>query len=186
MIRRQATYHALVGWMEQESELKSIRAWFEARALELAVFERPNGTWRAVITARDGTQGPAEYADGSDELEAAKRARNRQSTRQLRSALSGVAEVAQSEAVQLLFAEVIVARVPGGRTRAGRRAALIGTVWMLDPKRRAASHTIGRTALEWARLRVHDSAARRELATTALGEIERASERLRRGIEPPR
>ena len=49
-------YHVLVGWVDQERELESIRAWFEARSLELAVFERPNGVWRAVVTARDVTQ----------------------------------------------------------------------------------------------------------------------------------
>lgn len=180
------TYHVCVGWVDQERELDSIRAWFDARSLELAVFERPNGTWRAVVTAREGTQGEAEFADGSDQVDAARRARNRHSTRQLRFAVSGVAELAQSEAVQLLIADVVVSRVPGGRTRTGRRAALMGTVWMLDPKRRAATRTIGRVAMEWTRLRVRDGAARRELATTALGEVERAGARLRRRIDPPR
>lgn len=175
-----------MGWVDQERELDAIRAWFEARSLELAVFERPNGTWRAVVTARDGTQGDAEYADGSDQVDAARRARNRHSTRQLRFALTGVAELAQSEVVQLLIADVVVARMPGGRTRTGRRAALMGTVWMLDPKRRAATRTIGRVAVEWTRLRVRDGEARRELASTALGEVERAGARLRRRIDPPR
>ncbi|HET7170661.1 MAG TPA: hypothetical protein VFI18_03415 [Gaiellales bacterium] len=175
-----------MGWVDQERELDAIRAWFEARSLELAVFERPNGTWRAVVTARDGTQGDAEYADGSDQVDAARRARNRHSTRQLRFALTGVAELAQSEVVQLLIADVVVARMPGGRTRTGRRAALMGTVWMLDPKRRAATRTIGRVAVEWTRLRVRDGASRRELASTALGEVERAGARLRRRIDPPR
>jgi hypothetical protein len=175
-----------VGWVDQERELESIRGWFDARALELAVFERPNGTWRAVVTARDGAQGAAEFADGSDQLDAARRARNRHSTRRLRFALSGVAELAQSEAVQLLIADVVVTRLPGGRTRIGRRAAMMGTVWMLDPRRRAATRMIGSTALEWTRLRVHDGAARRELASTALGQVERAGASVRRRIEAPR
>ena len=175
-----------MGWIDHERELDSIRAWFAARALELAVFERPNGTWRAVVTARDGTQGEAEFADGSDQVDAARRARNRHSTRQLRFALLGMAELVQSEAVQLMLADVVVGRMPGGRTRVGRRAALMGTVWMLDPRRRAASGTIGRAALEWTRLRVRDGAARRELASAALGEVERAGARLRRRIDAPR
>ena len=175
-----------VGWIDHDRELESIRAWFEARSLELAVLERPNGTWRAVVTARDGSHGDAEYADGSDELDAARRARTRHSTRQLRAALSGLGEVAQSEVIQLLFAEAVVARVPGGRTRAGRRAALVSTVWMLDPKRRAATNTIVRTAFEWTRVRVRDGAARRELATAALGEVERLSGQVRRHLDSPR
>jgi hypothetical protein len=174
-----------VGWVDHERELEAIRAWFEARSLELAVIERPNGTWRAVVTTRDGTQGEAEFADGADQIEAARRARNRHSTRQLRFALSAMADLAQSEAVQLMIADVVVTRIPGGRTRAGRRAAIMGTVWMLDPRRRAATRTIGRAALEWTRLRVRDGAARRELASTALGEVERAGARLRRRIDPP-
>ena len=90
-----------MGWVDQERELESIRAWFEARSLELAIFERPNGTWRAVVTAQDGTQGEAEYADGADQVDAARRARNRRSTRQLRFALSGVAQLAQTLALSL-------------------------------------------------------------------------------------
>lgn len=175
-----------MGWVDQERELDAIREWFAARSLELAVFERPNGTWRAVVTARDGTQGQAEFADGSDQVDAARRARNRRSTRQLRFAVAGMVDLAQSEAVQLLIAEAVVARIPGGRTRTGRRAAVVGTVWMLDPRRRAATRTIGRVAYDWTRLRVRDRAARRELATAALGEVERAGARLRRRLDPPR
>ena len=137
--RSWSPYDACVGWIDHDHELEAIRAWFETRSLDLAVIERPNGTWRAVVMARDGTHGEAEYADGGDEIDAARRARARHSTRRLRVALSGLAEVAQSEVVQLVFAEAVVARLPGGRTRAGRRAALVGTVWMLDPKRRAAT-----------------------------------------------
>jgi hypothetical protein len=175
-----------MGWIDHDRELDAIRAWFEARSLDLAVMERPNGTWRAVVMARDSTHGEAEYADGSDAIDAARRARTRHSTRQLRAALSGLAEVAQSEVVQLVFAEAVVARIPGGRTRAGRRAALVGTVWMLDPKRRAATNTIARTAVEWTRVRIRDSAARRDLAKAALGEVERLSGQVRRHLDSPR
>ena len=175
-----------MGWIDHDHELEAIRAWFEARSLDLAVIERPNGTWRAVVMPRDGTHGEAEYADGGDQIEAARRARTRHSTRQLRAALSGLAEVAQSEVVQLVFAEAVVARIPGGRTRAGRRAALVGTVWMLDPKRRAATTTIARTAAEWTRVRMRDGAARRDLANSALGEVERLSGQVRRHLNPPR
>ena len=143
----------------------------------------PGARWSWLV---DGTHGEAEYADGSDEVDAARRARARHSTRRLRVALSGLAEVAQSEVVQLVFAEAVVARLPAGRTRAGRRAALVGTVWMLDPKRRAATHTIARTAVEWTRVRMRDGAARRDLANAALGEVERLSGQVRRHLDSPR
>ena len=110
-----------MGWIDHDTELEAIRGWFEARSLDLAVIERPNGTWRAVVMPRDGTHGAAEYADGSDKIDAARRARTRHSTRQLRVALSGLAEVAQSEVVQLVFAEAVVARIPGGRSEAPGR-----------------------------------------------------------------
>ena len=85
-----------------------------------------------------------------------------------------------------MFAEAIVARIPGGRTRAGRRAALVGTVWMLDPKRRAATNTIARTAVEWTLVRMRDGAARRDLATGALGQVERFGGQVRRHLDSPR
>ena len=75
-----STYHACIEWIDRGRELDAIRAWFEARSLDLAVIERPNGTWRAVVMARGGTQGEAEYADGSCEIDAARRERTRQST----------------------------------------------------------------------------------------------------------
>jgi hypothetical protein len=167
-----------MGWTDPARELAQIRAWFDARDLELAVLERPNGSWRAVVTPRDEVHGHADYADGDDELDAARRARARHSTRQLRAAVSGLAEVAQNEAVQVLFAELVVSRIPGGRTRAGRRAALVSAVWMLDPKRRSATRAIGRAAGEWTRLRMQSPEARRELARATVGELEKVGTRL--------
>ena len=167
-----------MGWSDPSRELAQIRTWFEARGLELAVHERSNGAWRAVVTPRDASHGHADYADGDGELEAARRARARHSTRQLRAAVSGLAEAAQSEAVQVLFAEIVVSRIPGGRTRAGRRAALVSAVWMLDPKRRKATKAIGRAASEWTRLRMQTPEARRELAKATVGEIEKVGTRL--------
>ena len=48
--------------------------------------------------------------------------------------------------MQLLAAEMLISRIPGGRSKAGRRAALASAVWMLDPKRRTATRTAGRMA----------------------------------------
>jgi len=174
-----------MGWIEPEHEVAEVRRWFEARGLELAVVERANGTWRAVVTPADGDRGEASYADGGDPADAARRARSRHSTRQLRAALGGLADAAQSEVVQLLFAEMVVARVPGGRTRTGRRAALVSAVWMLDPKRRRATRAIGSATAEWVRLRARDGTARGELATSALSGIERVSGRMSRRLGPP-
>ena len=83
----------------------------------------------------------------------------------------------------LLAAELLIARVPGGRSRLGRQAALASAVWMLDPRRRAATRTVGRVAGEWARLRVGDRHSAdqrpRELLPSALGATERQLGRLR-------
>jgi hypothetical protein len=76
--------------------------------------------------------------------------------------------------------------VPGGRTRAGRRAALVSTVWMLDPKRRRATRVIGRTAAEWVRLRALDGTARGELTQAALTGVEQVSGRLAKRLGPGR
>jgi hypothetical protein len=174
-----------MGWIDPETELSSIIAWFGERDLELELFEKSDGVWRAMVTPAGESRGTSEYIDGADALEAARLAQRRHSTRQLRLALDGLSQVAQSEVVQLLAAEVLIARLPGGRSRMGRRVALASAVWMLDPRRRSATRTVGRVAGEWARLRVVDrgsagSGSRpKELLPAALGATERQLGRLR-------
>ena len=130
--------------------------------------------------------------DGFDQLDAARKAQRRHSTRQLRTALNGLSQVAQSEVVQLLAAELLVARAPRGRSRVGRQAALASAVWMLDPKRRTATRAAGRMAGEWARLRLsrgQAGAARpsaEPLLPAALGVTERGLDRLRVRLQRPR
>lgn len=173
-----------MAWVDSDRELDQVRRWFEARGLELDVVERPNGMWRAVVTPRDSAGGEASFSDGADPADAARRARSRHSTRQLRAALSGLADAAQSEAVQLMFAEMVVSRVPGGRSRAGRRAALVSAVWMLDPRRRRATRAIGATAAEWVRLRARDGTARGELAQAARAGVGQVGGRLAKRLNP--
>lgn len=172
-----------MGWIDPETELSSIIAWFGERDLELELFEKSDGVWRAMVTPAGESRGTSEYVDGGDALDAARLAQRRHSTRQLRVALDGLSQVAQSEVVQLLAAELLIARVPGGRSRLGRQAALASAVWMLDPRRRAATRTVGRVAGEWARLRVGDRHSAdqrpRELLPSALGATERQLGRLR-------
>jgi hypothetical protein len=172
-----------MGWVDPETELAQIRAWFTARDLELELFEKSDGAWRAMITAPGEARGTSEYVDGGDALEVARLAQRRHSTRQLRLALDGLSQVAQSEVVQLLAAELLISRMPGGRSRLGRKAALASAVWMLDPRRRSATRTVGRMAGEWARLRVSDrragDTAQRQLLPSALGATERQLDKLR-------
>jgi hypothetical protein len=172
-----------MAWIDPASELADIQRWFAERGLELELFERSGGRWRAVITSAGESKGTSEFVDGLDELDAARRAQRRHSTRQLRIAMDGLSRVAQSEVVQLLAAEVLLARLPMARSRIGRQAALASAVWMLDPERRKATRTVGRVAGEWARLRMADRGAsgektlprakRQELLPSALGAAER-------------
>jgi len=120
-------------------------------------------------------------------------AQRRQSTRQLRLAIDGLSQVAQSEVVQLLAAEVLLARIPGTRSRLGRQTALASAVWMLDPKRRSATRAVGRVAGDWARLRLASSSRKelaragpRELLPVALGATERGLGRLRLRLMQPK
>src|SRR6476469_8386128 len=133
-----------MSWVDPAQELAAIRRWFDARDLELELFERSDGRWRAMVTAAGESHGSSEYVEAGDELEAARAAQRRHSTRQLRAALSGLSQVAQSEVVQLLAAEMLISRIPGGRSKAGRRAALASAVWMLDPKRRTSDGSLPR------------------------------------------
>jgi len=91
-----------MSWVDPAQELAAIRRWFDARDLELELFERSDGRWRAMVTAAGESHGSSEYVEAGDELEAARAAQRRHSTRQLRAALSGLSQVAQSEVVQLL------------------------------------------------------------------------------------
>ena len=179
-------------WKDTQVELAAIHRWFEQRGLELDCHQRATGRWRAIVTDPEASKGEAEFADGEDELDAARRAQRRQSTRQLRVALDALSVAAQSEAVQLLAAEILLARLPGGRARAGRQAALAAGVWLLDPRRRQATVFAGRIARDWTSVRL--AGRRREelpkvaerALPDALGAAERGLERLRRRLEPPR
>jgi hypothetical protein len=178
-----------MSWVDPAQELAAIHRWFAARDLELELFERADGRWRAMVTTAGESHGTSEYVEGTDALDAAHAAQRRHSTRQLRVALSGLSQVAQSEVVQLLAAELLIARIPGGRNRVGRRAALASAVWMLDPKRRAATRRVGKVAGEWARLRVerHPGEAPRRsdaLLPAALGLTERRLGELRLKLRP--
>ena len=181
-----------MSWVDPTQELAAIRRWFDARDLELELFERSDGRWRAMVTAAGESHGNSEYVEAGDELEAARAAQRRHSTRQLRMALSGLSQVAQSEVVQLLAAELLVARLPAGRSRVGRQAALASAVWMLDPKRRSATRVAGRVAGEWARLRLSNRPApglrssAEPLLPAALGATERSLDRLRLRLQKPR
>ncbi len=171
----------------------AIHRWFADRELELELFETSGGRWRGMITTAGKSRGTSEYVEGLDELGTARLAQRRHSTRQLRSAISGLSQVAQSEVVQLLAAEVFLARIPGGRSRLRRQAALASAVWMLDPKRRTATRTVGRVAGEWAKLRVSGSRpselprqGAKELLPAALGVTERSLDRLRLRLQQPK
>ena len=179
-----------MSWVDPAQELSAIRRWFAARDLELELFERADGRWRAMVTSAGESRGTSEYVEGTDELDAARAAQRRHSTKQLRVALSGLSQVAQSEVVQLLAAELLIARIPGGRNRTGRRAALASAVWMLDPKRRDATRRVGKVAGEWAKLRVErrgDDTGRARpdaLLPAALGLTERRLDQLRLKLRP--
>jgi hypothetical protein len=145
-----------MGWVDPTQELDDIHAWFEERNLDLELFEREGGRWRAIVSPVGESKGVGEFIDGLDKLDAARKAQRRYSTRQLRMAMDGLAKVAQSDVVQLLAAEMLLARLPLGRGRAGRRMVVASAVWMLDPDRRKATRTVGRVAGDWAKVRFRE------------------------------
>ncbi|HET7428884.1 MAG TPA: hypothetical protein VFJ66_05495 [Gaiellales bacterium] len=182
-------------WVDPAEELSAIHRWFGERGLELELFQRGDGRWRGMVSVAGESRGTGEYVEGDDELDAARAAQRRHSSRQLRAALDGLSQVAQSEVVQLLAAEVMLARIPGGRSRLGRQAALATAVWMLDPKRRAATRTVGKVATDWARLRMGSGNARsgelpraraQEMLPAALGATERGLDALRLRLQQKR
>ncbi|HUZ83243.1 MAG TPA: hypothetical protein VMU66_01010, partial [Gaiellales bacterium] len=100
-----------MGWSDPAGEVQAIVRWFSDRGLELSLQQRPDGGWRAIVTAVGVQTGQAEFTEGLSELEAAQRARRRHSTRRLRGAAGAVGAAAQSEVGQLLIAEVALARI---------------------------------------------------------------------------
>ena len=177
-----------MGWNDPHAELRAIHLWFQERELDLDCHQRANGCWRAVVTDPTASRGAAELVVAVHELGGAQR---RQSTHQLRSALNALSTAAQSEAIQLLAAEVLLARLPGGRSRMGRQAALAAGIWMLDPTRREATRFAGRVAREWTSVRVSRRRPMDELPRAAeralpeaLGAAERGLDRLRRRLGP--
>jgi len=172
-------------WVDPAQELADIHRWFTERELELELFEKGDGHWRAMIAPMGESRGTSEYIDGLDELDAARAAQRRHSTRQLRLALDGLSQVAQSEVVQLMAAELFLSRLPLARNRFGRQVALASAVWVMDPKRRAATKAVGRVAGEWAVLRVTSRASDEgrqnpnALLPAALGVTERQLGKLR-------
>jgi len=181
-------------WVDPVEELSAIHRWFGERGLELELFQRGDGRWRGMVTVSGESRGTGQYVEGDDELDAARAAQRRHSSRQLRAALDGLSQVAQSEVVQLIAAELMLARMPGGRSRFGRQAALATAVWMLDPKRRSATRTVGRVATDWARLRVGGRnaggelprARAQEMLPAALGATERGLDALRTRLQQRR
>ena len=63
-----------MSWVDPAQELAAIRRWFDARDLELELFERSDGRWRAMVTAAGESHGSSEYVEAGDELEAARAA----------------------------------------------------------------------------------------------------------------
>lgn len=147
-----------MGWSDPGAEVRSIERWFADRGLELALIERPDGGWRAIVTQADAQSGQAEFTEGMSALEAAQRARRRYSTRRLRGAAGAVGAAAQSEVGQLLIAEVALARIPLVKRALPRQAAVAAGVWMLDRGRRRAIRELGAAGADWIGIQARERA----------------------------
>ena len=79
-----------MGWVDPDEELADIRRWFAQRDLELELFSRGDGHWRAIVSQVGESKGTGEFVDGLDELDAARKAQRRHSTRQLRTARADI------------------------------------------------------------------------------------------------
>ena len=115
-----------IGWIDHDPELEAIRAWFEARSLDLAVIERPNGTWRAVVMPRDGTRGQRSTPTGA--TRSTQPGAPPRGTRQAdcESHCRGWLRSPRARLSNSCSPRPWSLESPAGRTRAGRRAALVG------------------------------------------------------------
>jgi hypothetical protein len=90
------------------------------------------------------------FADS--EVEAARTARRSYVRSQMKDALRSVGRIAQTQAGQMLIAEVALARLPLFKKAYARQAALGAAVWMADGRNRQAVRGVGSAAVDLARV----------------------------------
>lgn len=159
-------------WVEPDAEIADISAWFAARGKELWI--KPHGLGHHAVVIDAGNQsGQALLYYADSELDAARLARRSYVRGQMMDALRAVGRVAQTQAGQVLIAELALARLPILKKPYIRQATVATAVWMVDDRNRRAITRIGTAAID---LAVVSSKERRvqDLAATSMRMIEPA------------
>ena len=124
-------------WIDPDAEIREIGAWFARRDKDL--FIKPHGAgFHAVVMDAGSDSGRAHVYFADTELEAARLALRSYARERLTVALRSVGRIAQTQAGQIMIAEIALARLPLMRKRYARQAAVGVAVWMADDRNRRA------------------------------------------------
>ena len=122
-------------WVEPDEEIENVRAWFGRRGKELWI--KPHGVgFHAVVmdTGSESGQALVYYADS--EVDAALEARRSYALSQMKDAMRAVGRVAQTQAGQVIIAEVMLGRMKIMKNPFVRQATVGAVVWMSDERNR--------------------------------------------------
>jgi hypothetical protein len=160
-----------VPWIDADEEIRDVTRWFGDRGKELWI--KPHGVgFQAVVMELGVQSGQALVFFADSEVEAARTARRAFARSEMKDAVRAVGRIAQTQAGQMLIAEVALARLPLFKKAYARQAALGAAVWMADGRNRQAVRGVGSAAIDLARV----SAGQRSPQELAAGS--------RRAIEP--
>ena len=136
-------------WVEPDEEIENVRAWFGRRGKELWI--KPHGVgFHAVVmdTGSESGQALVYYADS--EVDAALEARRSYALSQMKDAMRAVGRVAQTQAGQVIIAEVMLGRMKIMKNPFVRQATVGAVVWMSDERNRRVLTRVGAATVDLA------------------------------------
>ncbi len=157
-------------WVEPEEEMAAINDWFGRRGKELWI--KPHGLgFHAVVMDAGSQSGQALVYYADSELDAARAARRQYAMGQMKDALRAVGKVAQTQAGQVLIAELALSRIKFMRRPYVRQAAVGAAIWMVDERNRKVLTRIGSATADLAAVSARERRVQ-ELADSSLRAIE--------------
>jgi hypothetical protein len=146
-------------WVEPEAEIANVTAWFARRGKELWIKPHQLG-YHAVVMDAGSQSGNALVYYGDSEVDAAREARRAYAMGQMKDAMKAVGRVAQTQAGQVLIAEVMLSRLKIMKKPYVRQAAVGAAVWMADERNRKVIGRVGSATVDLAAVSARDKRVR--------------------------
>jgi hypothetical protein len=156
IVPRSAGYPSDMPWVEPEEEIESIREWFGRRKKELWI--KPHGIgYHAVVMEMGSESGQALVYYADSEVDAAREARKQYALGQMKDAMRAVGRVAQTQAGQVIIAEVMLGRMKIMKNPFVRQATVGAVVWMADERNRKVLTRVGSATADLAAVSAKDN-----------------------------